>query len=134
MQINPLDFTTLIQKINHRHFDAVMLGWSGSIENDPYQIWYSGSYKNEGSNAGDFDDPLADKLILEGRRTLNYKKRMHIWHQLQAVIYRQQPYLFLFTSYDLIAINKRIHNTKPYPVTGLDVGDWYVPLALQKYR
>jgi peptide/nickel transport system substrate-binding protein len=134
MQINPLDFSTLLQKINHRHFDAVMLGWSGSIENDPYQIWYSGSYKNEGSNAGDFDDPLADKLILEGRRTLNYKKRMHIWHELQAEIYRQQPYLFMFTSYDLIAINKRIKNTKPYPVTGVDAADWFVPLALQKYR
>ncbi len=134
MQINPLDFTTLIQKINHRHFSAVMLGWSGSIENDPYQIWYSGSYKDEGSNAGDFDDPLADKLIIDGRRTLNYKKRMHIWHQLQAVIYRQQPYLFLFTSYALIAINKRIHNSRPYPVTGVDAADWFVPLALQKYR
>ncbi len=134
MQINPLDFTTLLQKINHRHFDAVMLGWSGSIENDPYQIWYSGSYKNDGSNAGDFDDPLADRLILEGRRTLNVRKRMHIWHQLQAEIYRQQPYLFLFTSYSLIAINKRIKNTQPYPVTGISPGDWFVPLALQKYR
>ncbi len=134
MQINPLDFTTLLQKINHRHFDAVMLGWSGSIENDPYQIWYSGSYKNEGSNAGDFDDPLADKLIIEGRRTLNLRKRMHIWHKLQAEIYRQQPYLFMFTAYDLIAINKRIKNTKPYPVTGIAPADWFVPLALQKYR
>lgn len=134
MQISPLDFTTMLQKINHRHFDAVMLGWSGSLETDPYQIWYSGSYKHEGSNAGDFNNPLADKLILEGRRTLNYKKRMHIWHRLQAVIYRQQPYLFLFTQYDLIAINKRIANTRPYPVFGISSADWFVPRALQKYH
>ena len=59
---------------------------------------------------------------------------MAIWHKLQAVIYRQQPYMFLFTSKSLVFINHRFKNTRPYKLLGLSEGDWYVPLTSQKYH
>ncbi len=134
MTIQPLDFASMITNLNHRKFDAVMISWSGGIEQDPYQIFDSASFAHEGSNAGDYDDPEADRLIALGRREMNLPKRMAIWHQLQGVIYHDQPYMFMFTFYSLSVINHRFKNTRPYRKLGLNEGDWYVPLAAQKYH
>jgi peptide/nickel transport system substrate-binding protein len=133
-QISPVQDTILLRRIDKRQFAAVIAGWTGGIEMDPYQIFDSKSYAHEGSNAGDFDNAEADKLISEGRREMNTAKRMKIWHQLQAIIYRQQPYLFLFTPDSLVFIQERFRNTKPVGKFGLNSGDWFVPLALQKYQ
>ena len=134
MTVQPLDFASMTSNLNHRKFDAVMISWSGGIEQDPYQIFDSASFANEGSNAGDYDSPEADRLISMGRREMNLKKRMAIWHKLQAVIYRDQPYMFMFTFDSLSVINHRFRNTRPYRMLGLSEGDWYVPLADQKYH
>lgn len=132
-RISPEEFSIMIRRLNHRQFAATLLGWTGSIEMDPYQIFDSKSYLDEGSNAGDFDNAQADKLISQGRREMNAAKRMRIWHQLQRVIYRQQPYLFLVTSDSLSFIQQRFRNTKPVGKFGLNPSNWYVPLNQQKY-
>ncbi len=123
----------MIRRLNHRQFAATLLGWTGSIEMDPYQIFDSKSYPNEGSNAGDFDNAEADKLISQGRQEINTARRMRIWHHLQRVIYREQPYLFLFTSDSLSFIQERFRNTKPVGKFGLNPANWYVPLKQQRY-
>ncbi len=134
MTLEPYEFSVLVHRLNQRKFDAVFLGWTGSLEGDPYQIWDSKSIADKGSNAIGFDDPAADRLIAAGRRELNTAKRMKIWHKLQKIIYRQQPYTFLFTAYTLDFINHRFHNTRPYKFFGVNEGDWYVPLDMQKYH
>ncbi len=134
MSVQPLEFSVLIEKIDNRQFSAVFGGWTGGIENDPYQIWDSASYADKGSNAGDFDNAQADKLISEGRREMNTAKRMAIWHTFQAIVYRQQPYMFLFTPEALMFINQRFHNTAPVGKFGPLEANWFVPLKLQKYQ
>ena len=132
-RISPVEFSIMIRRLNHRQFTATLLGWTGSIESDPYQIFDSKSYLDEGSNAGDFDNAEADKLISQGRREMNTARRMRIWHHLQRVIYREQPYLFLFTSDSLSFVHQRFRNTRPVGKFGLNPANWYVPLKEQKY-
>ena len=134
MNVQPLEFSVMIEKIDNRQFSAFFLGWSGGIESDPYQIWDSACYADKGSNAGDFDNAQADKLISEGRREMNTAKRMAIWHKFQAIVYRQQPYMFLFTSEALMFINQRFDNTTPVGKFGPLEANWFVPLKLQKYQ
>jgi peptide/nickel transport system substrate-binding protein len=120
--------------MNDRNFDAVLAGWgAGGIEEDPYQIWNSKSMENKGSNYVGFNNPEADKLIEEGRRTLDEEKRMEIWHKLQRVVYEDQPYTWLYSEEDCAFIDGRFKNTKPYPI-GLNEFDWYVPRGAQRYH
>lgn len=126
-------FSTLGSKMRHHQFDAYFLGWTGGIEQDPFQIWDSKSIANGGSNYISYDNPEVDKLIREGRRTMNGARRMAIWHKLQAIIYYDQPYTFLTEGFSLHLINHRFHNTKPYKF-GLDPMNWFVPLGDQKYH
>ena len=134
MNLEPYEWSVLLQRIDQRRFHAVLLGWTGGIEGDPYQIWDSASIKDRGSNFIGFNNRQADKLITRGRREMNTAQRMKIWHQLQAIIYRQQPYTFLFTSDQLDFIAPRFRNTRPYKLFGVSEGDWFVPAALQKYH
>ncbi len=133
MTINGLIFPALVSKIRHRKFDAIYLAWSGGVEQDPMQIWDGKSIANQGSNAISFNNAQANRLIAQGRREMNTAKRMAIWHKLQALIYYQQPYTFLTEGLSLHLINRRFHNTKPFKY-GLDTGNWFVPLADQKYH
>lgn len=133
MRISPLEFSVLVEKLDNREFDAAMLGWTGGIEGDPYQIWHSASAKDKGSNFVGFINKRADELIETGRRELDKDKRMKIWHEFHAVVHDESPYLFLGASMSLSFVNKRFQNTEPYPV-GLNNSDWYVPATQQKYR
>lgn len=133
MRITPFEFSVMVDRLDNRNFDAAMLGWTGGIEEDPYQIWHSDSIKNKGSNFISWSDPEADKLIEAGRREMDEGKRMIIWHQLHAIIHDQQPYTFLAIGKGLAFINGRFKNTEPYK-TGLNSGDWYVPKGQQKYH
>jgi peptide/nickel transport system substrate-binding protein len=130
--ISPFEFSVLVDRLDNRQFDAAMLGWTGDVEDDPYQIWHSDSIKDKGSNFISFNNPEADKLIEEGRKTLDDAKRMEIWHQLHRLIHEEQPYTFLAMAMDRTFVNGRFENTKAYK-TGLNPFDWFVPVEKQKY-
>lgn len=133
MRITPWEFAILSERLDERNFDATLISWSGSVEDDPYQIWHSESIKDKGSNYIGFVNQESDRLIEEGRRTLDDEKRMAIWHQWQRLIADEQPYTFLLARKDRVFINGRFRNTQPYK-TGLAAYDWFVPAALQKYH
>ncbi|HTV46916.1 MAG TPA: peptide-binding protein [Phycisphaerae bacterium] len=140
MDLEPLEFSVMIQNMDQRKFDAIMLGWSGMIENDPYQLFDSASIPNQGNNFVSYSDPEADRLMEQARTELNDAKRMALWHQLQAVLYRDQPYMFLYTEQATAFINPRFHDTQPFLKLGLGQPAWppgyawYVPMGQQKYR
>ena len=133
MTIAPFEFSVLVTRLDDRKFDAAMLGWTGGVEEDPYQIWHTDSIKDKGSNFISWSNKDADQLIEAGRREMDEAKRMDIWHKLHAVIAEEQPYTFLAIGTDRAFIQKRFQNTEPYKL-GLNSSDWYVPKAQQKYH
>lgn len=122
LQLRKLEFQTMLTKINERDFQAVMLGWSSGIESDPYQLWHT-SQKEKGHNFTGFGDRESDALIEKARLTFDDKARNALYHQFHALVYKEQPYNFLYTSYALIAVSKRFANVNVYPL-GLDYIEW----------
>ena len=133
VRITPYEFSVLTERIDKHDFDAVTMGWTGGLEEDPYQIWHSSSIADQGSNFISFRNAESDKLIEDGRRTIDTKKRMEIWHKWQALIHDEQPYTFMYVSMSRVFINQRFKNTAPYR-TGVEQYDWFVPANLQKYH
>jgi peptide/nickel transport system substrate-binding protein len=131
--VEPYEFSVLVERLDNRNYDSAILGWTGGLESDPYQIWHSESIKDKGSNFVSFDNKEADALIDAGRAELDEDKRMEIWHKLHRIIHDEQPYTFLQAGMERAFINGRMKNTEPYKV-GLNSGDWYVPRMQQKYK
>jgi len=133
------DWNIMMKNLDSRNFDCITMAWSADIEDDPYQIFHSDQIADAGDNFISYSNPKTDRLIDLGRRTLDDKKRLEIWHQLEKVITDDQPYTFCLERKSLSFIDARIANVKPSKL-GLNYNlkqempvPWYVPAAKQKY-
>jgi peptide/nickel transport system substrate-binding protein len=124
VNIRQIQFQALIEKVNKRDFEAMMLGWSMDIENDPYQLWHS-SQIEKGHNFTGFTTPELDYLIEKARLEFNVDIRNRYYHRIHEILHENQPYTFLFTGYNLVALQKRFQNVNVYK-TGLDFREWII--------
>jgi peptide/nickel transport system substrate-binding protein len=139
MELDPVDWTIMEQRLKTRDFDAISLSWSAGIEDDIYQMFDSSQMENQADDFMSYVNPEPDAAIHSARTTVDEGKRMELWHQCQRILHEDQPYTFLMTPKALRFFDKRIqgvHKSK----TGLNfVQDWniplpwYVPAAQQKY-
>lgn len=132
MSIDPYEWSVFIQKVQSREFDAVNMAWGSGLAGDPYQIWHS-SQIGTGSNYIGFDNPQADAIIEQARRTLDDDKRNKLYHRFHRILHEEQPYTFVYTRPEQRFLDKRFQNVIMHKL-GLDPHEWYVPLAEQKYK
>jgi peptide/nickel transport system substrate-binding protein len=82
--------------INKGNFDAMVLGWALGPDYDQYQIWHSSQSNPEQLNVVNYRNPKVDRLLEEIRQEYNRGKIIALAGDLQGIIYRDQPYLFLY--------------------------------------
>ncbi len=122
MDIRQLEWAVFIKNLDERQFDAVTLGWSFGLEQDPYQVWHS-TQGEKGSNFVGFKNNEVDGLIEEGRTEFDQEKRSRLYQRIHEIIDQEQPYTFLFANPSLVALHKKITNVMIYP-TGMDPMEW----------
>ena len=75
-KIRILEWASFIsQFINKKRFDAVILGWTTSVDPDIYDIWHSSKTKEGELNFIGFENSEVDRLLEEGRSTFDINKR-----------------------------------------------------------
>ena len=132
--IRALEWASLIDRVDKRDFDAVLMSWRLSPDTDPYQVWHS-SQADKGSNFVGFVNAETDQLIERARVSFDRDERIRLYHRFQEIMVEEQPYLFLLAPKQLLAVDKRIEGIKIYPFGLLDREwrDWFVPKAVQRY-
>ena len=131
MDLLGLEWSVCVQRLEKKRFDVCALGWLGGIKPDPYQIWHSSQADLESSsNHIQFKNPEADKLIEELRITFDPAKRQVLYHRFHRLIHEEQPYIFLFSSYSLNALNRRYRNVRVFPL-GYQMNLFWTPKAEQ---
>lgn len=135
VNIRVMEWTTLIhQFIDKRQFQAVILGWTTGPDPDLYDIFHSSKVDSPGLNFIGYKNPEVDRLLEEGRYTLDREKRKKIYYKLQEVLAEDQPYTFLYIPMSLEAIHKRFHGVKPSAIgISYNIERWWVPHSEQKY-
>lgn len=135
VNIRVMEWTTLIhQFIDKRHFQAVILGWTTGPDPDLYDIFHSSKDKSPGLNFIGYKNPEVDRLLEEGRYTLDLEKRKKIYFKLQEILAEDQPYTFLYIPMSLEAIHKRFRGIKPSALgISYNIEKWWVPKSEQKY-
>jgi len=111
----PMDFSLFYKNAGDHKFDAMLAGWGSSAAySNPMQLWHTSSWVNKGSNFCGFGDAFSDALIEEANKTLDYETHKNALLKLQAKIYNDQPYVFLYISKRKFAIHKRFDNREMY--------------------
>lgn len=130
--IRPMEWASLLDRVDKREFDAILMGWAMPPDPDPYQVWHS-SQVDAGSNYIGFANTEADHIIEQARTEFDRDVRVRLYHRFQEIIHQEQPYLFMLAPKVLAAGDKRIQGIRLYPV-GIDQREWFVPTAMQRYK
>ena len=138
MEPERTDWPVLVDKLSKSDFEAATLGWSGSVESDPYQIFHSDQAIPGGDNRTGYRSPELDKAIDAARVEMDTAKRMELWHQVHRIMHEDQPYTFLLNRQALALFNDRLHNVETSPL-GLNyvflnggVVPWFIPAGQQR--
>lgn len=113
--LNPLDFTVNYAMARAHTFDMMLAVNSGTYTSEDYtQNWHTSSWLNKGTNYSGFGNAESDALIDTIKYTLDDSKRNELAKRLQAIIYDEQPLIFLFASLRRNVIHKRFGNQEVY--------------------
>jgi peptide/nickel transport system substrate-binding protein len=135
VHVRIIEWSSLVhQFIDKRNFEAIIMGWSVSRDPDQYVIWHSSQTKEGQYNFVSYSNPLVDRLLEEGRRTFDQKKREEIYRRMHRIMAEDQPYVFLYYPESLVVVHKRFRGPE---VTAAGLGwnfhQWFVPKEEQKY-
>lgn len=134
VKIRILEWSTFIHEyVDKKKFDAIVLGWSLSLDPDQYSMWHS-SQSNKGYNFISYRNKEIDKLLEDGRRIFDQEKRKKIYNRFHEILADEQPYCFLYVRDAFPAVHKRFKGIKVEPL-GISYNfiKWFVPKNEQKY-
>jgi peptide/nickel transport system substrate-binding protein len=134
--IRVLEWASFInQYIRTGDFNAVVLGWSLSLDPDQFNIWHSSQQGPGQFNFIGYENSQVDKLLELGRKELNPNKREKIYHQFSEHLLNDSPIVYLYAGYGLSAVNKRVQGIKnPSPPAGIYYNsyEWFIPNELRR--
>jgi peptide/nickel transport system substrate-binding protein len=106
MTIELVEFGTLVQNGNAGNYQAGLIGWSGGIDpdNNLYNLWYT----KAGFNLSKYSNPQFDKLLDEGRTTLEQAKRATIYKQAIKIFLEDQPFFIYFNPPNMFVHSKKV--------------------------
>ncbi len=122
------------QYIDKRQFDAIVIGWSLSIDPDQYSIWHSSEQKEGQYNFVSYSNREVDRLLEKGRTIFDIEERKKVYYKIHEIINNEQPYLFLYFADSRQVLHNRFKNIKLERAgIGYNFIKWYVPEELRKY-
>lgn len=136
MDIRKLEWSTFInQFIDKKRFEAVILGWSISLDPDQYDIWHSSKTREKELNFISYNNAEVDELLEKGRRSFDINERKKAYFRIQEILADEVPYIFLYVPDATIIVSGRVKGIKPSPIgISYNLPKWYVPKKLQRHN
>ncbi|HEX7051244.1 MAG TPA: ABC transporter substrate-binding protein [Longimicrobiales bacterium] len=132
VEIQPLEFQTLLTRHRGRDFDAVLTNWvldNFQVASAPSALFHSRWADVPGSaNRSSFANPRADALIERGAAATDPDSARAIWAEFTELLREEQPFTFLFWLNELAASRQRIQGVVMDPRGELvSIADWWLP-------
>lgn len=136
MNIQQVEFNSMVDRLHKRDFEAVLGGWSAALFVDPSDVWRSDEPgKQREFNYTSYSNPKADALIDKGLATPKPEEAAPIWQEFQEVLYDDQPYMFLWWMDEIVALDNRFENYHINVLSNLNrLHEWEVPPDKVKYQ
>ena len=103
-----IDFQVEIKQIDNfdpgsNDFQALIAGQKVSADPDQYTLWHSTQDK---TNITKIKSPKIDKLLEDGRKTVDLEKRKVVYQDLQRALADEMPAIFLYNPESLYIVKK----------------------------
>jgi len=94
----PTEFSALMQQYRQRDYDLIFSEWTRPPnEDDPFLLWHTASDHPRGLNRTGYGQQQTDQWIDSLRASADESVRSSLYQNLQADIYKEQPYIFLYS-------------------------------------
>jgi peptide/nickel transport system substrate-binding protein len=122
LDIRTFEFATFYSDVERGSFQLYSLRWIGGNE-DPdifYYAFHSSSFPPKHANRGYYVNPELDRLIDEGRTTVNQERRKQIYARVQQILARDLPYIDLWYFDNVVVHSRRVKNLQLNPPGNYD--------------
>jgi peptide/nickel transport system substrate-binding protein len=104
MEIQLLDFGTVVSQGMSGQFHAVGLGTTGDL--DPDGNFYALTYTKAGMNMPQYSNPELDRLLDAARHEIDQSKRLSHYKAAQKVLFQDQPFVVYYNPPQVHAMRK----------------------------
>jgi peptide/nickel transport system substrate-binding protein len=108
MDIQLIEFATIVQNGNTGDYQALNLGWSGNV--DPDGDLYPLFYTKSGFNFAKYSNPAFDKLLDDGRINLEQAKRAQAYKDAQNIMLQDQEMVVVYSQPQISTVRKNVQN------------------------
>jgi peptide/nickel transport system substrate-binding protein len=108
VDIQLIEFATIVQNGNSGDYQALSLGWSGGV--DPDDDLYSLFYTKAGFNFAKYSNPQVDKLLDDGRTNLGQDQRAQAYKAAQTILLDDQPMVVIYSQPQISTVRKNVQN------------------------
>lgn len=120
VRIEMFEWNTFLERVNsglEGKADMAQMAW---MVNDPDTLPYlalrTGAHPAEGGfNSGYYSNPEVDALIEAGRRAVDLGERGRIYREIQALVHRDAPWVFVASWKQNAAVSDRVHGLDLQP-------------------
>jgi peptide/nickel transport system substrate-binding protein len=113
VSLDQVEWGTFIDRWINRDF-STFVSYNGS-GNDPDRALYPAFHTGGSVNAFQFSDAEVDRLLEEGRATVDPAARKQVYQQVETLIAQSAPALFLFTRTGYFALRDNVQGFAPSP-------------------
>ncbi len=113
-----LEIQALTERNQRGDFDATLSGWAVDTTLDLKPYFHSSEIET-GLNFGRYRNPDLDALIDQVRQLPDFKAAIPLYHQIQEMLYQEQPYTFLWEPRRLAAVRKGLQGVEPNALSAL---------------
>mgnify|MGYP000982318107 CR=1 FL=1 len=118
------------ERIRNRTYDALLFGQVTGHDPDPYPFWHSSQREDPGLNLTALKDGDIDKLLEEGRTTIDSTVRAEKYRSFQQKLAENYVAIFLYSPYYNYTADQKIKGLNPGIITNpaerfSDIENWY---------
>jgi len=116
LDVRAYEWGTFYGDIQKGNFHLYSLSWVGVTDPDIYfSLFHSTSVPPQGNNRGRYHNAEIDRLLEQGRRSLNLEERKRIYSTVQQILARDLPYIPLWWTKNVVVMKRAIRGFIPYP-------------------
>ncbi|MFH0800204.1 MAG: ABC transporter substrate-binding protein [Pseudomonadota bacterium] len=102
-RVEPYEWGTFFRDVGRGNFQIYTLSWVGIFEPDIfYEVCQSSRVPPNGLNRGRYKNPEVDRLVQEGRQTMDQAKRRAIYAEVQKIVLDDLPFIPLWYEKNVI--------------------------------
>jgi peptide/nickel transport system substrate-binding protein len=122
LDIRSYEFATFYADVTKGAFQLYSLRWVGGNQ-DPdlfESVFDTSSFPPKRANRGYYSNPEVDRLITQGRRSVDEKERAAVYKQIQEILNYDLPYVHLWWADNVLIHTLRLENVQLTPAGNYD--------------